>query len=132
MELTYTNWEAHDFAASVLSPNSCFWIQSNSGLWKPGSCRNRTHGVICKLPRSAVAEASISEGDNLPTLIVVIVTGLLLLVLIAGLVYLYRRRTVGSGGSYEGARYSRTNSSLAEQTEKNILVSDMELNEQPE
>ncbi|KAK7940090.1 hypothetical protein WMY93_003416 [Mugilogobius chulae] len=36
----------------------------------------------------------------------------------------------GLAGSYEGARYSRTNSSSAEQAEKNILVSDMELNEQ--
>uniref|UniRef100_A0A665USI8 Mannose receptor, C type 2 n=1 Tax=Echeneis naucrates TaxID=173247 RepID=A0A665USI8_ECHNA len=126
IEMSYTNWEAHNLAFSVLSPNSCFWIQSNSGLWKPGSCRNRTHGVICKRPRSK------SDGDHLPTLIVVIVTGLVLVMLIVGVIYLYRRRTVGSRGSYEGARYSRTNSSLTEQTEKNILVSDMELNEQPE
>uniref|UniRef100_A0A3Q3EI28 Mannose receptor, C-type 2 n=1 Tax=Labrus bergylta TaxID=56723 RepID=A0A3Q3EI28_9LABR len=123
-EMMYTNWEGNDVASSVLSPNSCFWIQSNSGLWKPGSCRNRTHGVICKQPRTDV--------DHLPTLIVVMVTGLVLVALIVCVIYLYRRRTVGSGGSYEGARYSRTNSSLAEQTEKNILVSDMELNEQSE
>uniref|UniRef100_A0A3Q1GYY0 Mannose receptor, C type 2 n=1 Tax=Anabas testudineus TaxID=64144 RepID=A0A3Q1GYY0_ANATE len=123
IEMPYINWEAHDVFA-VLSPNSCFWIQSNTGLWKPGSCRNRTHGVICKRPRT--------DGDHLPTLIVVMVTGLVLVLLIVGVIYLYRRRTVGSRGSYEGARYSRTNSSLAEQTEKNILVSDMELNEQPE
>lgn len=55
-EMSYTNWETHDVAFSVLSPNSCFWIQSNSGLWKPGSCRNRTHGVICKQPRSKRTE----------------------------------------------------------------------------
>ncbi|XP_044188034.1 C-type mannose receptor 2 [Thunnus albacares] len=131
-EMSYTNWETHDVAFSVLSPNSCFWIQSNSGLWKPGSCRNRTHGVICKRPRSTESAAVTMDGDHLPTLIVVMVTGLVLVVLIVGVIYLYRRRTVGSRGSYEGARYSRTNSSLAEQTEKNILVSDMELNEQPE
>ncbi|XP_041812441.1 C-type mannose receptor 2 [Chelmon rostratus] len=131
-EMTYSNWEAHDVAFSVLSPNSCFWIQSNSGLWKPGSCRNRTHGVICKQPRSTETSAVTSDGDHLSTLIVVMVTGLVLVVLIVGVIYLYRRRAVGSRGSYEGARYSRTNSSLAEQTEKNILVSDMELNEQPE
>uniref|UniRef100_A0A8C6UVQ6 Mannose receptor, C type 2 n=1 Tax=Neogobius melanostomus TaxID=47308 RepID=A0A8C6UVQ6_9GOBI len=119
MEMNYSNWEAQAF--SVLSPNSCFWIQSNSGLWKPGSCRNRTHGVICKKPR-----------NHLPTLIVVIVTGLVLVVLIVSVIYLYRRRTVGARGSYEGARYSRTSSNSAEQTEKNILVSDMELNEQQE
>lgn len=70
--------------------------------------------------------------DHLPTLILVLVTSLVLVALIAVIVYLYRRRTVGSRGSYEGARYSRTNSSLTEQTEKNILVSDMELNEQAE
>ena len=72
------------------------------------------------------------DSDHLPTLIVVIVTGLVLVALIVGVIYLYRRRTVGLQGSYEGARYSRTSSSHAEQAEKNILVSDMELNEQPE
>lgn len=60
-EMSYTNWETHDVAFSVLSPNSCFWVQSNSGLWKPGSCRNRTHGVICKQPRSKHTEAPLSQ-----------------------------------------------------------------------
>jgi len=72
------------------------------------------------------------DPDHLPTLIVIMVTGLVLVVLIVTVIYLYRRRTVGSRGSYEGARYSRTNSSLAQEAEKNILVSDMELNEQSE
>lgn len=72
------------------------------------------------------------NDDHLPTLIVVLVTSLVLVALIVVVIYLYRRRTVGSRGSYEGARYSRTNSSLTGQTEKNILVSDMELNEQAE
>lgn len=73
-----------------------------------------------------------ATGDHLPILIVVLVTCLALVALVAGLIFLYRRRSVGSRGSYEGARYSRTNSGLSEQTEKNILVSDMELNEQAE
>uniref|UniRef100_A0A8C5EQ58 Mannose receptor, C type 2 n=1 Tax=Gouania willdenowi TaxID=441366 RepID=A0A8C5EQ58_GOUWI len=124
VEMSYTNWETHEVAFSVLSINSCFWIQSNSGLWKPGSCRNRTHGVICKRPRS--------NSDNLPTMIVVLVTGLALVALIVGVIYLYRRHNLGSRGSYESARYSRTNSSQGEELEKNILVSDMELNEQAE
>lgn len=51
-DLSFTNWESRNVAFSVLSANSCFWIQSNSGRWKPGSCRNLTHGVICKKPRS--------------------------------------------------------------------------------
>lgn len=72
------------------------------------------------------------DSHRLPTLIVVMVAGLVLVVLIVGVIYFYRQRTVGSRGSYEGARYSRTNSNSAEQAEKNILVSDMELNEQPE
>lgn len=55
-EMSYSNWETHEVALSVLSPNSCFWIQSNSGLWRPGSCRNRTHGVICKKPRGEHAQ----------------------------------------------------------------------------
>ncbi|KAK0132742.1 C-type mannose receptor 2 [Merluccius polli] len=122
-DLSYTNWEAHD-VLSMLSANSCFWIESNTGVWKPGSCRNRTHGVICKRPRTDV--------DHLPTLIVLMVAGLVLVLLIVGVVYLYRRQTIGSRGSYDGARYSRTSSNPGEQAEKNILVSDMELNEQPE
>ncbi|KAG7505964.1 hypothetical protein JOB18_044116 [Solea senegalensis] len=131
-EMSFTNWEKHDLAFSVLSPNSCFWIQSNSGLWKPGSCRNRTHGVICKQPRITETSAVKMDSDHLPTLIVIIVTGLVLVVLILAVIFLYRRRTLGSRGSYEGARYSRTSSSNGEQIEKNILVSDMELNEQAE
>ncbi|XP_037544541.1 C-type mannose receptor 2 [Nematolebias whitei] len=131
-EMTFTNWESHNVAFSVLSANSCFWIQSNSGTWKPGSCRNRTHGVICKRPRSAETPSGTMDPDHLPTLIVVMVTALVLVLLIVTVIYLYRRRAIGSQGSFEGARYSRTNSSLAEEAEKNILVSDMELNEQPE
>uniref|UniRef100_A0A8C7T7D4 Mannose receptor C-type 2 n=1 Tax=Oncorhynchus mykiss TaxID=8022 RepID=A0A8C7T7D4_ONCMY len=126
-EVKFTNWEVQGTNLSMLFPNTCFWIQSNTGLWKPGPCKNRTHGVICKRPRSKEA-----EEDHLPTLIVIMVTGLVLVILIAGVIYLYRRRQAGSRGSYEGARYSRTNSNPSEQAEKNILVSDMELNEQPE
>uniref|UniRef100_A0A8K9WRK9 Mannose receptor C-type 2 n=1 Tax=Oncorhynchus mykiss TaxID=8022 RepID=A0A8K9WRK9_ONCMY len=123
-EVKFTNWEVQGTNLSTLFPNACFWIQSNTGLWKPGSCKNHTHGVICKRQRT--------EEDHLPTLIVIMVTGLALVILIAGVIYLYRRRQAGSRGSYEGARYSRTNSNPSEQAEKNILVSDMELNEQPE
>ncbi|KAM3864043.1 C-type mannose receptor 2 [Diretmus argenteus] len=137
VEMSYTNWEMQDTVFSMLSANTCFWIQSNTGLWKPGSCKNRTHGVICKRPRIYISVTQTSylylvDGDHLPTLIVVMVTGLVLVVLIVGVIFLYRRREIGARGSYEGARYSRTNSTPAEQTEKNILVSDMELNEQPE
>ncbi|KAL4659299.1 C-type mannose receptor 2-like [Arapaima gigas] len=124
-EVEYTNWEGRDANLSMLSANTCFWIQSNTGLWKPGSCRNRTHGVICKRPR-------VAESDHLPTLVLVLVTALVLVLLIVGVIYIYRRRVGASRGSYEGARYSRTSASPSEQVEKNILVSDMELNEQPE
>ncbi|KAF7657747.1 hypothetical protein LDENG_00022320 [Lucifuga dentata] len=128
-EVSYTNFASSSHPSSS---DPCFSIRSNTGLWSREPCKNNTHGVICKRPRSVDNSAVILDGDHLPTLIVVMVTGLVLVVLIVGVLYLYRRRSVGSGGSYEGARYSRTNSSSAEQTEKNILVSDMELNEQPE
>uniref|UniRef100_A0A8C9TTG1 Mannose receptor C-type 2 n=1 Tax=Scleropages formosus TaxID=113540 RepID=A0A8C9TTG1_SCLFO len=125
-EIEYSNWEGRDANLSMLSAKSCFWIQSNTGLWKPGSCRNRTHGIICKRPRGE------SESDHLPTLVLVLVTALVLVLLTVGIIYVYRRRAGASRGSYEGARYSRTSASPSEQAEKNILVSDMELNEQPE
>uniref|UniRef100_A0AAY4B801 Mannose receptor, C type 2 n=1 Tax=Denticeps clupeoides TaxID=299321 RepID=A0AAY4B801_9TELE len=121
----YTNWELQDANLSMLSPNTCFWMQSNTGLWKPSPCKNHTHGVICKRPRA--------DGDHVPALVfVILVSALALMALVVGVIYLYRRQMSGSGGSYEGARYSRTNSTPSEQMEKNILVSDMELNEQPE
>lgn len=62
----------------------------------------------------------------------VLVTALVLALLLAGGAYLYRQRVALARGSYEGARYSRTSTGPAGQAEKNILVSDMELNEQPE
>lgn len=70
--------------------------------------------------------------NSLHVLIQVLVAALLLIALVVGGIYLYRRRSLGSAGSYEGARYSRTNSAPSEESEKNILVSDMELNEQGE
>ncbi|XP_077591129.1 C-type mannose receptor 2 [Stigmatopora nigra] len=131
-EMSYTNWEAGDVASSVLSPNSCFWIQSDSGLWKPGSCRNRTHGVICKRAKTSESPAELLAADHLPTLMVILATGAALVLLAAGAIYLFRRRGGGAAArpSYDGARYSR--SGRGEQPEKNILVSDMELNEQAE
>ncbi|CDQ82862.1 unnamed protein product, partial [Oncorhynchus mykiss] len=51
-EVKFTNWEVQGTNLSTLFPNACFWIQSNTGLWKPGSCKNHTHGVICKRQRS--------------------------------------------------------------------------------
>ncbi|KAL0198086.1 hypothetical protein M9458_006626, partial [Cirrhinus mrigala] len=70
--------------------------------------------------------------DHLHVLIQVLVAALVLIALVVGGIYLYRRRSFGSTGAYESARYSRTNSNPSEEAEKNILVSDMELNEQGE
>uniref|UniRef100_A0A8C2AKX6 Mannose receptor, C type 2 n=1 Tax=Cyprinus carpio TaxID=7962 RepID=A0A8C2AKX6_CYPCA len=123
----YSNWEQQDANLSMLSANSCFWVQSNTGLWRPGSCKNRTHGVICKRPRGMEPKV-----DHLHVLIQVLVGALVLIALVVGGIYLYRRRSFGSMGAYESARYSRTNSAPSEEAEKNILVSDMELNEQGE
>nr|XP_055050355.1 C-type mannose receptor 2 isoform X2 [Misgurnus anguillicaudatus] len=130
----YINWEQQDANLSMLSANSCFWVQSSTGLWRPGSCKNRTQGVICKRPRVGPTEApGVDSGVNhLHVLIQVLVAALVLIALVVGGIYLYRRQSFGSTGSYEGARYSRTNSAPSEETEKNILVSDMELNEQGE
>ncbi|XP_036445756.1 C-type mannose receptor 2 [Colossoma macropomum] len=128
----YTNWEQQDANLSMLSANSCFWVQSNTGFWRPGSCKNRTHGVICKRPRGLDSSGVAADVDHLPALVFILLAVLVLIALVVGGVYLYRRRSSGSSGSYEGARYSRTNSTPSEEAEKNILVSDMELNEQGE
>lgn len=64
---------------------------------------------------------------------VVLMGVLLFLALVTAALILYRRRHSTERGSFEGARYSRGSSSgPAEATEKNILVSDMEMNEQQE
>lgn len=86
-----------------------------------------------RLTRINTRSLSLSaEADHLPTLLLVLVAVLVLVALVLVGFFLYRRRAAGTGGSYESARYSRTNSTPSEQQEKNILVSDMELNEQPE
>lgn len=51
--MNYSNWGPPGLGPSMLSHNSCYWIQSSSGLWRPGACTNITMGVVCKLPRGA-------------------------------------------------------------------------------
>uniref|UniRef100_A0A674J6B8 C-type lectin domain-containing protein n=1 Tax=Terrapene triunguis TaxID=2587831 RepID=A0A674J6B8_9SAUR len=50
--MNYSNWGQHDTGPSMLSQNSCYWIQSSNGVWHLGSCSNVTMGVICKIPRA--------------------------------------------------------------------------------
>ncbi|XP_036408999.1 C-type mannose receptor 2-like [Megalops cyprinoides] len=131
-EVEFTNWEVQDTNLSMLSANTCFWIQRSSGLWVPGPCTNRTQATICKIPRGLESTLIVSRVDHFPTLVPILVTALVLVALIIGVIYLYRRSRARSQGAYDGARYSRSKSSPAEQVEKSILVSDMELNEQHE
>lgn len=49
--MNYSNWGPPGLGPSMLSHNSCYWIQSSSGQWRPGACTNITMGVVCKLPR---------------------------------------------------------------------------------
>uniref|UniRef100_A0ABM5GR70 C-type mannose receptor 2 isoform X1 n=1 Tax=Pogona vitticeps TaxID=103695 RepID=A0ABM5GR70_9SAUR len=131
MAVNYSNWGQHDTGPRMLSQNSCYWIQSDSGVWHLGSCSNITMGVICKTAR--VEESSISRSaftENTKAIAVVILSSLALCALVAIAIYLYKRRWSSERGTFESARYSRTNSSPSETAEKNILVSDMELNEQ--
>ncbi|XP_010222777.1 PREDICTED: C-type mannose receptor 2-like [Tinamus guttatus] len=58
--VNYSNWGQHDTGPSMLSQNSCYWIQSSNGVWRLGSCTNVTMGVICKIPR--VEESSFSRS----------------------------------------------------------------------
>ncbi|XP_053309219.1 C-type mannose receptor 2 isoform X2 [Spea bombifrons] len=130
--VNYSNWGQQDSGPSLLSPNSCYWIQGSNGLWNLGSCTNVSMGVICKLSRAQEAEASKSIlPEHTTAIAVVILSTVALCVLIAVIIYLYRRRKhEAERGAFESARYSRTNSSPGGSAEKNILVSDMEMNEQ--
>ncbi|KAM5307383.1 C-type mannose receptor 2 isoform 2-T2 [Glossophaga mutica] len=131
--VNYSNWGPPGLSPSMLSHNSCYWIQSSSGLWRPGACTNITMGVVCKLPRAEERRFSPSAlPENPAALVVVLMAVLLLLALVTAALILYRRRQSVERGAFEGARYSRSSSSPGEATEKNILVSDMEMNEQQE
>ncbi|XP_035262568.1 C-type mannose receptor 2-like isoform X2 [Anguilla anguilla] len=130
-QVAYANWEVQDTNLSVLPAKTCFWIQSSTGLWTTDLC-NATYGVICRRSQSEPPLPVVWKPEYQPTVLVVVVTALLLVLLVAGGIYLYRRRAAAAQGSFEGARYSRTNSNPSEQMEKNILVSDMEMNEQGE
>ncbi|XP_026573078.1 C-type mannose receptor 2 [Pseudonaja textilis] len=131
--VNYSNWGQHDTGPSMISPNSCYWIQSSNGVWRLGSCSNVTMGVICKTTR--VKGTSISKSaflENTKTIVVVILSSIAFCALVAVALYLYKRRWISERGTFESARYSRTNASPSESAEKNILVSDMEMNEQQE
>ncbi|KAM4622511.1 C-type mannose receptor 2 [Discoglossus pictus] len=132
--VNYTNWGQQDTGPSLLSPNSCYWIQGNNGVWSLGSCTNITMGVICKIPREQDLEYVKSAlPEHTTAILVVVLSTLALCILIAVSIYLYRRRKHElERGAFESARYSRTNSSPGGSAEKNILVSDMEMNEQQE
>uniref|UniRef100_A0A670J2B1 C-type mannose receptor 2 n=1 Tax=Podarcis muralis TaxID=64176 RepID=A0A670J2B1_PODMU len=126
MAVNYSNWGQDDTGPSMLSQNSCYWIQSSNGVWHLGSCSNVTMGVICK----TLFRLAFAFLENTKAIAVVILSSLALCALIAVAIYLYKRRRTSERGAFESARYSRTNSNPSESAEKNILVSDMEMNEQ--
>lgn len=68
--------------------------------------------------------------ENTKAIVVVILSSLALCTLVAIAVYLYKRQWTSEQRAFESARYSRTSSNPSESAEKNILVSDMEMNEQ--
>lgn len=68
--------------------------------------------------------------ENTKAIVVVILSSLALCTLVAIAIYLYKRQWISEQRAFESARYSRTSSNPSESAEKNILVSDMELNEQ--
>lgn len=70
--------------------------------------------------------------ENTKAIAVVTLSSLALCALVIVAIYLYKRRWISERGAFESARYSRSNSNPSESAEKNILVSDMEMNEQQE
>ncbi|XP_075033477.1 C-type mannose receptor 2 [Mixophyes fleayi] len=131
MPLNYSNWVQQD--RSLLSRNSCFWIEG-SGVWRMGSCTNISKGVICKLSRVEEAKFDKSVLPHHSTAVAVVVLSTFALCTLIGIIiFLYRRRKhFAEQGAFESARYSRTSTDPGESAEKNILVSDMEMNEQQE
>ncbi|XP_068118077.1 C-type mannose receptor 2 isoform X2 [Hyperolius riggenbachi] len=130
--VNYSNWGQQDSGPSLLSPNSCYWIEGSNGVWSLGSCTNISKGVICKLLR---AEEEKTAKSILPphstAVAVVVLSTFALCILIVVIIYLYRRRKLAAEqGAFESARYSRASTGPGGSADKNILVSDMEMNEQ--
>ncbi|XP_072343073.1 C-type mannose receptor 2 isoform X1 [Scyliorhinus torazame] len=134
--LNYSNWARETENMSLMSPNTCYWIKSNTGIWGIGSCTSFTLGIICKMPRVQENRLLVTSGSQGHTLdiILYVLGALVLLAVVVVLLLLYRRRAASGSrhGAFESARYSRTSSTPSESVEKNILVSDMEMNEQQE
>ncbi|OCT62260.1 C-type mannose receptor 2 isoform X2 [Xenopus laevis] len=130
--VNYSNWGQQDGGPSLLSPNSCYWVQGSNGVWNLGSCNNNSMGVICKLSRAeGTAYSKSAFPEHTTAVAVVILSTTALCVLLVAIIYLYRRRKLATEwGAFESARYSRTNNGPGGSAEKNILVSDMEMNEQ--
>uniref|UniRef100_A0A8B9EAP9 C-type mannose receptor 2 n=1 Tax=Anser cygnoides TaxID=8845 RepID=A0A8B9EAP9_ANSCY len=130
--VNYSNWGQHDTGPSMLSQNSCYWIQSSNGVWRLGSCTNVTMGVIWKWQPAFHRPFSLPAAlpENTTAIAVVVLSTLVLCALLGIAIYLYKRRKSSERGAFESARYSRTTSNPSEAAEKNILVSDMEMNEQ--
>lgn len=68
--VNYSNWGPPGLGPSMLSHNSCYWIQSSSGLWRPGACTNITMGVVCKLPRGECPGRHTAQPPSAPTKLV--------------------------------------------------------------
>lgn len=66
--VNYSNWGPPGLGPSMLSHNSCYWIQSSSGLWRPGACSNVTMGVVCKLPRGECPGPQVLLRTHWPSL----------------------------------------------------------------
>ncbi|KAM5136029.1 C-type mannose receptor 2 [Mantella aurantiaca] len=130
--VNYSNWGQQDSGPSLLSPNSCYWIEGSSGVWSLGSCTNIRKGVICKLSRAE--EENIAKSILPPhstAVAIVVLSTFALCILVVVIIYLYRRRKLAAEqGAFESARYSRASTGPGGTADKNILVSDMEMNEQ--
>lgn len=130
--VNYSNWGQQDSGPSLLSPNSCYWIEGSSGVWSLGSCTNIRKGVICKLSRAEednVAKSILPPHSTAVAIVVLSTFALCILVVV--IIYLYRRRKLAAEqGAFESARYSRASTGPGGSADKNILVSDMEMNEQ--
>ncbi|XP_073463770.1 C-type mannose receptor 2 [Aquarana catesbeiana] len=130
--VNYSNWGQQDSGPSLLSPNSCYWIEGSNGVWGLGSCTNIRKGVICKLYRAE--EDNIAKSILPPhstAVAIVVLSTFALCILVVVIIYLYRRRKLAAEqGAFESARYSRASTGPGGSADKNILVSDMEMNEQ--
>ncbi|KAK3546334.1 hypothetical protein QTP70_025673, partial [Hemibagrus guttatus] len=127
----YTNWE--DITEDYYN-SDCAFISSETKQWRKRHCTYESAEFICKTlkvpkPTTSSTADKVVKHKTLAGVAVVVVIAVLLV--LAGLAYIYHRRTNNQAAapSYENPMYYNTETPLSEDKDTKTLVDHMENNE---